>query len=77
MAPVKDVGDDSTPADVHGKDFSPGRSGRLLGSPLRNASGCSSPLDQQATWVTVAMIVVIVQAGQLIGDALAHRILCR
>ncbi len=27
--------------------------------------------------MTVAMIVVIVQAGQLIGDALAHRILCR
>jgi len=33
--------------------------------------------NQQATWVTVAIIVVIVQAGQLIGNALAHRILRR
>ncbi|WP_153004107.1 methionine ABC transporter permease [Microbacterium testaceum] len=33
--------------------------------------------NAQATWVTVAIIVVIVQAGQLLGNALAHRILRR
>ncbi len=33
--------------------------------------------NQQATWVTVAIIVVIVQAGQLLGNTLAQRILRR
>lgn len=33
--------------------------------------------NQQATWVTVAIIIVIVQAGQLFGNWLAHRILRR
>jgi D-methionine transport system permease protein len=33
--------------------------------------------DPQATWVTVAIIIVIVQAGQLLGNRLAQRILRR
>ncbi len=33
--------------------------------------------DQGATWVTVAIIVVIVQLGQLFGNALAQRVLRR
>ena len=33
--------------------------------------------DAQATWVTVAIIVVIVQAGQFLGNRLAQRILSR
>lgn len=33
--------------------------------------------NQQATWVTVAVIIVIVQAGQLLGNRLAHRVLHR
>lgn len=33
--------------------------------------------DAQATWVTVAIIVVIVQAGQFLGNRLAQRILNR
>jgi D-methionine transport system permease protein len=33
--------------------------------------------NQEATWVTVAIIIVIVQAGQLFGNWLAHRILRR
>lgn len=33
--------------------------------------------NQQATWVTVAIIIVIVQAGQMVGNWLANRILNR
>lgn len=33
--------------------------------------------DQQATWVTVAIIIVIVQVGQIFGNWLAQRVLRR
>ncbi|WP_404473168.1 methionine ABC transporter permease [Microbacterium aerolatum] len=33
--------------------------------------------NQEATWVTVAIIIVIVQVGQIFGNWLAHRILRR
>ena len=33
--------------------------------------------NQEATWVTVAIIIVIVQIGQLFGNWLAQRVLRR